>query len=128
MSQAKHTRALAHLDPLAVGIVALAVATALIHLRLGMSLGPPSARLFPLMFYLNTIGYLVLAAALYAPPLHPVRRAVRWVFIAYTALTIVSWFLLAPDRTPLGYSDKAIEAVLMVLLIVDDRRSREELG
>ena len=123
MSQAKQTRASAHVDPFTVGIVVLAVATSLIHLRLGLELGPPSAKLFPLMFYLNTLGYLVLVAALYAPPLQPVRRVVRWVFIAYTILTIVMWFLLSPDRTPLGYTDKVVETALVILLLVDDRRS-----
>lgn len=128
MSQAKPTRTVVHVDPLAVGIVVLAVATALIHLKLGIALGPPSARPFPLMFYLNTLGYLVLVTALYAPPLHPVRREVRWVFIAFTILTIGMWFLLSPDHTPLGYTDKVIEAVLVMLLIVDDRRSGRGVG
>jgi hypothetical protein len=111
-----------HVDPLAVGIVVLAVATALIHLLLGISLGPPSLRPFPLLFYLNMLGYLVLVTALYTPQLHPVRRVVRRVFIAYTVLTIVLWFLLAPAHIPLGYLDKVIEVVLVTLLIADDRR------
>ncbi|HZC67171.1 MAG TPA: hypothetical protein VE201_01005 [Nitrospirales bacterium] len=123
MSQAQQTRALAHVDPLTVGIVVLAVAAAVIHLRLGILLGPPSLRPFPLVFYLNALGYLVLVTALYAPPSHPVQRVVRWVFIAYTALTFVLWFLLAPKRDPVGYSTIVIEAVLVMLLIVDDRRS-----
>lgn len=126
MSQAKPMHVAVHGDPLAVGIVVLAVATALIHLLLGISLGPPSLRPFPLLFYLNMLGYLVLVTALYAPQLHPVRRVVRRVFIAYTALTIVLWFLLAPARIPLGYLDKVIEVVLVTLLIVDDRRDSRQ--
>jgi hypothetical protein len=128
VSQAKQTGTLAHVDPLGVGIVVLAVTTAMIHLALAILLGPPSARLFPLIFYLNMIGYLVLAMAYIAPPLHSVQREVRWVFMAYTALTIVLWFLLAPVRNPLGYSDKVVEVVLLMLLIVDDLRSRRGVG
>ncbi len=123
ISQPNQTRTVAHVDPLAAGIVVLAVATALIHLLLGISLGPPSTRPFPLLFYLNALGYLVLITALYVPLLHPVQREIRWVFIVYAILTIVLWFLLAPAHTPLGYSDKVIEVVLVTLLIVDERRS-----
>jgi xanthine/uracil permease len=128
MSQAKPTRTVVHVDPLAVGIVVLAVATALIHLKLGMALGPPSTRPFPLLYYLNTLGYLVLVTALYVPPLQPVRREVHWVFIAFTILTIAMWFLLSPDHTPLGYSDKVSEVVLVLLLVIDDRRQGQGVG
>jgi hypothetical protein len=128
LSESKQTQTLVHVDPLAVGIVVLAVATALIHLVLGISLGPPSARPFPLLFYLNTLGYLVLVTALFVPQLRAIRREVRWVFIAYTITTIVMWFLLAPERILLGYSDKVIETVLVILLIVDDLRSARGIG
>jgi hypothetical protein len=128
MSQAKQAGSVVHVDPLAVGITVLAVASALIHLYVGISLGPPSARPFPLLFYLNAIGYLVLAAAFNAPQLHAVHGEVRWVFIAFTVLTIVLWFLLAPVRIPLGYGDKVIEAVLVLLLFLDNRRSQRDVG
>lgn len=123
MGHASQTRRLVQVDPLAAGIVVLAVATALIHLLLGISLGPPSVRPFPLSFHLNALGYLVLVIALYAPQFLPVRRAVRWVFIAYAVLTIVLWIFISPDRDLVGYVDKVIEVLLVLLLIVDDRRS-----
>jgi hypothetical protein len=128
MHQAHKSPALEHVDALDVGIVVLAVATAVIHLLLGLSLGPPSLQPFPLLFYLNTGGYLVLATAMYAPRLNAIQPPVRWVFIAYTLLTIVLWMLLAPYRSMLGYLDKAIEVALVVLLLVDERRSRAYLG
>lgn len=53
MNQAKQGRALAHVDPLEAGIVVLALAAACIHLLVGISLGPPSLRPFPLLFYLQ---------------------------------------------------------------------------
>lgn len=105
MNQAKQGRALAHVDPLEAGIVVLALAAACIHLLVGISLGPPSLRPFPLLFYLNALGYLVLITALNAPRLHPVRRVVRLVFIAYTALTLLLWFILC------GSSSRTIESL-----------------
>jgi hypothetical protein len=111
-----------HIDLLTLGIVVLTVATALIHLILGITLGPPSLRLFPLLFYLNAIGYLVLVTALYVPRLLPFQHIVRWVLILYTALTFALWFILAPHRDLDGYIDKAIEIALIILLVIDDRR------
>lgn len=101
----------------------LTLATALIHFWLGIALGPPGLAPFPLLFYLNGLGYLVLLAALYLPSLRAVRQRIRWVLIIYTALTIVMWFVLSPDRDLEGYLDKALEGVLIVLLVIDDRRS-----
>ena len=112
-----------HIDPLSVGIVVLTLATALIHFWLGIALGPPGLKPFPLLFYLNALGYLVLIAALYLPSLRTVRQRIRWLLIIYTVLTIVMWFVLAPDRDLEGYLDKVLEGLLIVLLVMDDRRS-----
>jgi hypothetical protein len=43
---------------------------------------------------------------------------VRWVFIAYTAMTVVLWVIMG-SREALAYVDKAIEVVLLVLLWID---------
>lgn len=97
-----------------VGIVALTFATALIHLQLN----------FPdPVFILNGLGYLTLLAALYLPQLERYRNAARWALIGFTALTIFLWVLLGA-RTPIGYTDKAIEISLIVLLLLDARRAR----
>jgi hypothetical protein len=45
---------------LRLGVVVLALATAIIHLYLGLSFGDP-------VFVLNGLGYLALFAALYLP-------------------------------------------------------------
>jgi hypothetical protein len=57
---------------LRLGVVVLTVATAAIHLYLGLSSGLP-------LFVLNGLGYLTLLAALYLliPRLLPYRNAVR---------------------------------------------------
>ena len=101
---------------LRVGIVLLTLATALIHLQLAF---PDPA------FILNGLGYLTLLAALYlpVPRLVRYRNVVRWVLIGFTALTIVLWILLGA-RTPIGYIDKAIEVALILLLLLEARRSR----
>lgn len=103
---------------LRIGIVLLTLATALIHLQLN----------FPdPVFILNGVGYLALLAALVLPVPQVVRHrnAVRWVLIGYTALTIFLWILFGA-RTPIGYTDKTIEVVLISLLLLDARRSRRQ--
>jgi hypothetical protein len=101
---------------LRVGIVLLTLATALIHLQLAF---PDPA------FILNGLGYLGLLAALYLPVarLARYRTIVRWVLIGFTALTILLWILLGA-RTPIGYIDKAVEIALILLLLLEARRSR----
>lgn len=96
------------------GIVLLTLATALIHLQLN----------FPdPIFILNGLGYLSLLAALYLPQLERYRSAARWALVGFTALTILLWVLLGA-RTPIGYTDKAIEIGLIVLLLLDAHRAR----
>ena len=100
---------------LRVGIVALTLGTALIHLSLN----------FPdLGFMLNGLGYLTLLAALCLPVPQVARHRdiVRWVLIGYAALTILLWILLG-DRTAIGYTAKAIEVALITLLLLEARRS-----
>jgi len=79
----------------------------------------------PVLFYLNFIGYLVLATALYLPPLLPYRRAIRWTLIVYALVTILAWLLVTDARPNLiAYIDKPIEVTLIVLLLIDDLRAR----
>ena len=103
--------------PLRVGVILLTVGTALIHLYLGL-------QGFPL-FVLNGFGYLGLLAALILPipRISEYRNLVRWVLVGYTALTILFWILVGA-RNSIGYADKVMELVLVVLLIVDARGSR----
>ena len=100
---------------LRVGIVVLTLATALIHLQLAF---PDPA------FILNGLGYLTLLATLYLPlpRVARYRNTARWALIGYTALTIFLWALLGA-RTPIGYIDKIIEILLILLLLAEARRS-----
>jgi hypothetical protein len=106
---------------LQIGIIVLTVATAVIHFALA----------FDWLFWANGIGYLALLAGLYLPLpwLAPWRRAFRWLLIAYAAVTVMLWLLLAPDKSlstnmgRIGYVDKAIEIALIVLLWIEDQRA-----
>ena len=101
---------------LLIGIVLFTLGTALIH----FSLNFPDP-----VFILNGLGYLALLAGLYLPfsQLARYRNALRWTLIGYTALTIVLWILFG-ERTPIGYTAKIFEVALILLLLVDARRSR----
>jgi hypothetical protein len=104
-------------DPLRVGVIALTVGTALIHLYLGL-------QGFPL-FILNGLGYLSLLAALTlpVPRISEYRNLTRWVLVGYAALTIFLWILVGA-RNSIGYADKIIELALVALLVLEARRAR----
>jgi len=97
---------------LQIGIVVLAVATALIHLTL----------LFPdPVFILNCLGYLTLTAVYFLPQFKAYHGRVRWVFMGFAAVTILAWVAIGTPRTTLGYITKVIELALIALLWMDRR-------
>lgn len=97
-----------------IAILALAVATAAIHLSLA---GPET-----IMFYFNGLGYLGLAAALVLPQFKKWRSLIRWVLMAYTAVTILGWVVIG-ERIAIGYVDKVIELALIALLWLEGRKA-----
>lgn len=103
---------------LTAGIILLTLATAIVHIRFG---------LFGLqLFMLNGLGYLGLAALLYLPipQLAPYRNMIRWVFIGYTALTVVLWIFTGRPYTGIGYFTKLVELALIALLVLESRVAR----
>lgn len=108
-----------HMSRMSYVIALLIVVTAGIHLYLSFQFpqGPDP------IFLLNGLGYLTLLALLYIPHyrLLAARKRIRWVLIAYTALTVVLWVFLA-RRTSLGYLDKAVEILLIILLWLENSR------
>ena len=107
---------------LGVGIFVLTLATAGIHLYLALSAVAYMGFNFGVMlFILNGLGYLGLLAVLQLPirQLARFRSAARWALIAFAALTIVLFFLMAPVYPIIGYVDKAIEVALIALLLAD---------
>src|SRR5215207_5392144 len=107
---------------LGVGIFLLTLATTFIHLFLAFTAIPYFGLNFGVMlFILNGLGYLGLLAALQLPipQLARFRSAARWALVAYAALTIVLWFIMAPVYDIIGYIDKTIEVALIALLLAD---------
>lgn len=105
-----------------IGIAILTIATALIHFRLAFFFPTPDP-----IFLLNGIGYLGLLALLYLPlgGFVRFRPIIRLVFIAYTALTVILYFAMVGFGFNLiGYIDKAIEILLIVLLAAEAATSR----
>jgi hypothetical protein len=94
---------------LRVGIVALTLATAYIHLTLG-----------GVQYTLNAIGYLVGAAAMVVPLAMAVRYRwlVRLALAGYAAGTIAAWAIEGPYYST-AYLAKAIELALITLLALD---------
>jgi len=94
---------------LRLAVVGLALATAAIHATLGGWL-----------FLGNAAGYTVLAVAVIAPItfLARWRWIVRAALIGFTVATIVGWLMFGP-RFPLAYVDKAIELVLLAVLLAE---------
>jgi hypothetical protein len=73
------------------------------------------------LFYLNALGYILLLIALYLPPLGRFHRIVRWLLVAFALVTIIAWFVITGGRPDvLGYTDKPVEILLIILLIVED--------
>ena len=120
--------------------ISVHVATAVVHIYLGvitqvMVMTQPEATaaaggaaalgFFAVLFYLDGLGYLVLTAALYLPAFARFRRLIRWALIALTAATIVAYFALIQGHyDAMGICDKIAEVVLIVLLVLEDRRDR----
>ena len=101
---------------LQIGVIILTLITAFVHLSLN----------FPdPVFILNGLGYLTLLATLYLPisQLVPYRRSVRWLLIGYATLTVILWLAIGL-RTPTGYTTTADEVLLILLLLLETRRSR----
>ena len=93
-------------------VIALTLATAVIHVVAAVDLGlPPLA--------LNGAGYVVILLAIYTAPsrLFKSRRGPRIALGAYAALAIALW-AVGGERNFLAYSDKVVEVALIVVLVV----------
>jgi hypothetical protein len=96
---------------LALVIVELTAATAVIHLRLG-----------GLLYTLNGVGYLTLAAAYVATAAIPMLQRFGWLarigLAGYAALTIAA-YLAVGAYFDLGWITKGIEFAIVGLVFVD---------
>ena len=98
---------------LLIGIIGLTLTTAYVHYSLG-----------GLLFLLNALGYVALAAALVVAFVLPtfIVQQLRWVprvaLIGYAAVTIIAWAIMGPYFS-LAYFAKTVEVLLIGLLLVD---------
>jgi hypothetical protein len=94
-------------------IVALTLSTAYIHSTLG-----------GMLFTLNALGYVALAAAIVVAATVTLPLVVRFSWLPRVALfafalaTILGWMVMGP-RYNMAYLAKAIEVALLALLVVD---------
>ncbi|BCL82075.1 hypothetical protein ccbrp13_45400 [Ktedonobacteria bacterium brp13] len=106
--------------PIEGSIIALTIITAIVHLLLAFGDGMIPMRTLPILWLLNGIGYLALLTALYLPSFAAIQPLVRWVLIAYTALTFIAWIIVTHAAyDPFDYTDKLIEIVIILLLIIE---------
>lgn len=101
-------------DTVQIGILVLAIATAVIHIVLAI---PANLT----MFYLNGAGYILLALALVLPQFKRYRSLIRWALIGFTLITIIGWVFVG-ERSAIAYIDKIIEVALVALLWIDRKR------
>lgn len=106
------------------GVIGLVVLTATLHMLSGAN---------DTILFINGVGYMGLLTVLYFAPLGRFARyrpLLYWVFIGYTGVTIVLYFVVHPWRMVAGSVDtvgwltKAVEIVLIGLLLVDLIQSR----
>ncbi len=101
-----------------IAIVVLALACGIIHLTLTPPEFQKGAIVFGVLFTANFLGYFATAAAGYAPiaALAPLRRPARLLLLLIALGSIAGYFIVGVYDT-LGWVTKAIEAVLVVLLV-----------
>lgn len=103
---------LRRLTPAKYGILGLTLFTAAVH----VALGEP-------VFLLNGLGYVVLLLLLILPRFDEWQKAIRWLFIGYTAVTIAGYFIVHSDGSwqmdGLGVMTKVAEVILLLLLLYD---------
>lgn len=103
------------IEPIKIAIILLTLATAVIHIVLAIPEGLK-------MFYLNGLGYLTLLTAFFLPQLKDQRNIIRWALIVYAGITIIAWIFIG-ERSQVGIIDKTIEIILIVVLLIDMRRT-----
>lgn len=123
------------LRPIQLGIAALVVMTAVVHLMAGVD---------EFILLLNGLGYPVILAAIYFMPIRPFKDIffkpfksfkgiLYWLLIGYTTITIASFFVIHPWGIEdgaldwLGVVTKAAEVVLIALVLVDWWQHRHAL-
>ena len=117
------------IGPVQVSIILGAVFTAGVHVYLAVSPSSPQPQLRPL-FLMAALGFLAATGASYAPLafLESVRWLARLALLAVTAATIVAYLIVTGFVfDALALIDKSIEAILIVMLVVDVVEARRTI-
>ncbi len=112
---------------LRAAILVMGLFTALVHLvLLNLSFvqetGSPD-----LLFTLNGLGYLAFLTAFFwegVPFFSTRRRLLHYLFIAYTAVTVLAWVAMGA-RNAIGYVTKLDEVLLIAALVLDLRLEKK---
>lgn len=154
MSEAIHRQRVAGIGILQIAIIVLAVVTGLIHLDRGITAsammmghagGPPPGGAhgaprggpgimafipipLPILFFLNFLAYIILAALLYLPAMRPIQNVLRWLLLILAVVTIVLWYMVTGGALNNIFSivDKPVEVALIILLLIDWRQSAQQ--
>lgn len=107
------------IGPVQIGIILLTLTTAIIHLYF-VFFDEAMTQTFRVLFVLNFLGYVGLLAALYLPisSLAPLRPIARALLVVQAAASIGAYIYVGVFST-LGWVTKGIEALLIVLLLVE---------
>lgn len=107
----------ASLSPLHWVAFGLAAITGVLHIWLGAQfVSSPMG----ISFLLAGVGFFA-GAALVAVDYR--RRLIYAIGVPFTAVQIVAWYLVnAPDFSPIGYLDKAVQVAFIAVLVVLYRR------
>ena len=103
------------LTPIQTGIMITGLITAFIHaVYLNIAMDG-----IDVMFTLNGLGYIALLGAYFLPAFKKYHAPIRWLFIGYTAITIIAWFILGNTGWWVGWVTKLDEIALIGLLFAD---------
>jgi len=99
-----------------ITLLVLTSITALLHFE--RALEDPDIRV---LFILNGLGYFALLGAFYAPTLQKYHQPLRWMFISYTTVTILLFFIwvaMSGEWTvPVGPIAKIVETIMIIILL-----------
>lgn len=119
------------IGPVQIGLLVLAIATAVVHLYLFVIEGflgtGTMLPIYQLLFVGNFLAYVSLSVALIlsVPPLPRLRPVVRALLIAIAVASIISYFYVGVTDTT-GDITKVIEVLLIAVVTFDAFRSGSE--
>lgn len=103
--------------PILVNVVLLTLITAGAHLYLSTL----SSETLNKLFLLNGLGYIGILLLYILPHLEKIHQHIKWLFIGYTALTIILWIFLSGaihgELDPFDLTVKAVELTLVIQLL-----------